>query len=126
MAYEVRLEPVVGRLRVMFNGEAIVDTTQAMMVCETRHAPVYYFLTSDVKATALSPTDHSTHCPFKGDAVYWSLQVGDQVSENAVWAYPDPLPEMPELAGLMAFYHDRVDSWWLDDVEIDAPSMPAD
>jgi uncharacterized protein (DUF427 family) len=125
-AYQVKLEPVRGRLRVMFAGEAIVDTDQALAVLETCHAPVYYFPMSDVKASALSPTDHSTHCPFKGDASYWSLQVDDQVSENAVWGYPDPLPEVPELASLIAFYWDRVDSWWLDDVEIEAPVVPAD
>jgi len=125
-AYDVKLEAAPGRVRVMFGGEAIVDTTQAFVLLETRHTPVYYFATSDVKASALSPTDHSSHCPFKGDASYWSLKVGGQVSENAVWNYPTPLPEVPQLASLMAFYPDRVDSWWLDDVEIEVPVIAAD
>ena len=124
--YRVKLEPVVSQLRVMFGGEAIVDTRQAFVLLETRHAPVYYFATSDVGASALSPTDHTSHCPFKGDARYWSLKVSDQISENAVWGYPDPLPEVPALADLKAFYWDRVDSWWLDDVQIEAPVMPAE
>jgi len=124
--YEVRLEPVVGRLRVMFAGEAIVDTTQALILHETRHDPVYYFQAPDINPDALSATDHSTHCPFKGDASYWSLTVDGQTAENAVWGYPDPLPEVPELSGLRAIYWDRADSWWLDDVQINAPVTPGD
>ena len=124
--YEVALVPVQGKVRVMFGGEAIVDTANAFVLLETRHAPVYYFAKSDVAAEVLSPTEHSSHCPFKGDAIYWSLKVGDQVAENAMWGYPNPVPEVPELGKLVAFYQDQVDSWWLDDVEIDAPVVPAD
>jgi uncharacterized protein (DUF427 family) len=124
--YKVRLKPVNGLLRVMFGGETVVETDRAMVLLETRHAPVYYFEASDVKEGILLPSNHSTYCPFKGDAVYWSLKVGEHVSENAVWGYPEPLHEVPELASLVSFFQDRVDSWWLDDVEIETPVMPAD
>jgi uncharacterized protein (DUF427 family) len=116
--YEVRIEALSARLRVMFAGEAIVDTEEAYVLHESRHEPVYYFKKSDLRDDVLIPTDHKTHCPFKGDACYWSLKIAKDVSENAVWGYPEPLPEVPELADLVAFYQDRVESWWLDEKEI--------
>jgi uncharacterized protein (DUF427 family) len=64
---------------------------------------------------ALEPTDHSTHCPFKGDASYWSVRVGDRVAENAVWSYPDPLDDAPPLAGYLAFYWNKMDEWLEED-----------
>jgi uncharacterized protein (DUF427 family) len=73
----------------------------------------------DLRTDALERTDHSTHCPFKGDASYWSLRVGDRVAENAVWAYEDPLPDAEWLRGLASVYPERVDAWFDEDEEID-------
>ena len=116
--YEIKIEALNARLRVMFAGEVVVDTEEAFVLHESRHEPVYYFKKSDLRANILVPTDHKTHCPFKGDACYWSLKTENDVSENAVWGYPEPLPEVSELAGLVAFYTDRMESWWLNDKEI--------
>ena len=60
-------------------------------------------------------TDHHTHCPFKGDASYWSLKVGDRAIENAVWHYPEPLAEAPWLEGYAALYWDKADLWLRED-----------
>jgi uncharacterized protein (DUF427 family) len=49
-------------------------------------------------------TDHTTYCPFKGDASYWSVRVGDAVAENAVWSYPEPIEFCPPIGGYLAFY----------------------
>jgi len=116
--YEIKIEPLNARLRVMFAGEAIIDTEEAFVLHETRHEPVYYFKKSDLPDNVLVSTDHKTHCPFKGDACYWSLKIANDVSENAVWGYPEPLPEVPELVDLVAIYQDRVESWWLNETEI--------
>ena len=113
--YEVKLQPFHGRLRVIFAGEAIVDTKGAFVLHETRHAPVYYFPLSDVRDGILEPSDHMTHCPFKGDASYWSLKVGEVFSRDAVWSYQDPLPEVPELADLVSFFPERLDEVIVDD-----------
>ena len=69
----------------------------------------YYFPPEDVRFELLVPTDHATACPYKGSARYWSAQVGDELYENVAWAYDDPLPESSRVAGLIAFYDERVD-----------------
>ena len=66
----------------------------------------------------MATTDHHTVCPYKGRASYWTIRVGNQVSENAVWGYPDPYDEVPALKDFVAFYWDRVDGWFEEDEEI--------
>jgi uncharacterized protein (DUF427 family) len=60
--------------------------------------------------TRLVRTSHATHCPFKGDAAYWSIRTGARVAENAVWSYEAPYPDVQPIAGHLAFYPDRVDA----------------
>ena len=67
----------------------------------------------------LEPSDHSTHCPFKGDASYWSVRVGDRLAENAVWGYPEPIDDAPPLVGYYAFYWNKMDEW----LEEDEPAI---
>src|SRR4029077_11954215 len=116
--YKVTLEASPRRVRVKFNGEWIADSTNAHLLFETRHLPVYYFPRADVRMDKLEPTDHHTFCPYKGRASYWTIRVGDKVSENAVWGYPDPYDEVPALKDFVAFYWDRVDGWYEEDEEI--------
>ena len=52
----------------------------------------------------MEPTNHRTHCPYKGDASYWTLRVGNRAVENAVWSYEQPLAGMERIKGLLAFY----------------------
>lgn len=66
----------------------------------------------------LEPSSHSTRCPFKGDASYWTLRVGDKVAENAAWAYPDPIEGAPPLAGYVAFSFGKLDEWFEEDEQI--------
>jgi uncharacterized protein (DUF427 family) len=116
--YDVHFEACPKRLRVVFNGETIADTTRAQYLCESNHIPVYYVPFDDVRRDLLQATEHSTHCPFKGDAAYWTVQVGDRAAENAVWSYPDPYPETAELKDYVAFYWDRMDHWYEEDEEV--------
>ena len=59
------------------------------------------------------PTDHQTHCPYKGDASYWSIRAGDRVAENAVWSYVNPFPEREDIKGRIAFYEGRLDAFYM-------------
>lgn len=113
--YQIRFEPTARRIRVAFNGEIVADTRRAMLMLETRHLPVYYLPLDDIRADVLTPTDHHTHCPFKGDARYWTVTVGERTAENALWAYPDPFREAPDLRGHAAFYWDRMGAWFEED-----------
>ena len=65
----------------------------------------------------LRPTDHHSFCPYKGTAAYWTIAAGGRVSENAVWGYPEPFDEVAAIRDFVAFYWDRVESWWEEDDE---------
>ena len=72
------------RVRVVFNGETVADSQQVKLMHEAGLLPVYYFPQEDVRVDLLEESDHTTYCPFKGEATYWSVRVGDSVAENAV------------------------------------------
>jgi uncharacterized protein (DUF427 family) len=108
--HPITITPHTGRVRVIFNGSTVADTTRALLLNETTHKPVFYIPREDAEMAAFERTAHSTHCPYKGDASYYSLRVGDRLSENAVWSYEQPFPAMAEIAGCLAFYPDRVDA----------------
>ena len=88
--YELRIEPYSKRLRIMLNEALIADTTRALVLHETRHAPTFYIPWEDVRPGHLEPTAHRTYCPFKGDASYWSVAAGSERIDNAAWAYERP------------------------------------
>jgi uncharacterized protein (DUF427 family) len=106
------------RVRVKFGGQTVADSRRVKLMHEAGLLPVYYFPEEDVRMDLLEATDHTTHCPFKGDALYWTVRVGDRVAENAVWSYPNPLEEAPPLAGYLAFYWRRMDHWFEENEEV--------
>ena len=106
------------RVRVVLGGETVADSRRVKLMHEMRYLPVYYFPEEDVRMDLLKPTDHTTHCPFKGDASYWSVRVGEDVAENAVWSYPEPIESAPPIAGYLAFYWPKMDHWYEEDEEV--------
>lgn len=66
------------RLRATFAGETVLDTRRAKVLYESNIPPVWYVPIEDVRQDLLTPTDNNSHCPFKGDAAYWTLRVGDR------------------------------------------------
>jgi uncharacterized protein (DUF427 family) len=112
------LEDSPRRVRVMFNGETIADSKRVKLLHETGHLPVYYFPEGDVRMDLLDGSNHTTYCPFKGDASYWSVKVGDRTAENAVWSYTSPLEEAPPLFGYLAFYWHMMDAWYEEDEQV--------
>jgi len=118
VSYQMSFDPYAHRLRVVFNGETIAESDGAMILHETRLAPVFYFPRADVRMDLLEPTTNHTHCPFKGNADYWTVAVGDRRAENAAWAYEHPLPEADSVRSYVAFYWDRMDAWFEDGVRI--------
>jgi uncharacterized protein (DUF427 family) len=107
------------RMRATFAGETIVDSRRAKLLHEQGLLPVLYFPRDEVRTDLLTPTDRHTHCPWKGDASYWSVTVDGAVAENAVWSYPEPVAGAPPLAGYFALYWDRMDAW----LEEDEPAI---
>jgi uncharacterized protein (DUF427 family) len=103
----IRLRPSGERVRVTFNGELIADSRAALVLEESGYPPVYYLPRADVKMERLIRTSHTSHCPYKGDAVYYSLCNG-QTARNAVWSYEAPLAAVGAIRGRLAFYPDKV------------------
>ena len=106
-AGHISIAPAGARVRVTLKGEVIADTREALALKEGSYPVVYYIPRKDVKMDRLVRTAHSTHCPFKGDASYFSLQDGP---ENAVWSYEKPYDEMTMIKDYLAFYPNKVDA----------------
>ncbi len=107
-AHTITLEPAGECVRVLWQGETIAESTSAVALHERKHSPVYYFPQSDVRTELMERTDHATHCPYKGDASYWTLKGAGSTAENAVWAYESPLESVSGIKDLMAFYLDEM------------------
>ena len=105
--YAVQILPCSGSVRVSFADTVIAESKRALLVRETKHADVFYIPREDVLMDLFERTQHSTYCPFKGHASYWTLSVNGAVSENIVWSYEDPYPEVIDLKDYMSFYTDR-------------------
>ncbi len=97
--------PVGKRVRVTLKGEVLADSRDALEMREGSYPPVYYVPRKDVKMERLVRTAHATHCPYKGDASYFSIVDGP---ENAVWSYEQPYDEMRDIQDLLAFYPNKV------------------
>jgi len=116
--HPVCTEPSPRRVRAFLDGTAVADSTRALLLLEAGHLPVYYFPPADVRTDLLEPTDKQTYCPYKGQAAYWSVRVGDRVATNALWSYQDPLPERTDIKGYLALYWHRMDAWFEEDDEV--------
>lgn len=108
--HPIAVTPTKGRVQVKFGGQVIADSTSALTLQESTYPPVQYIPREDAQMAFFESTAHKTHCPYKGDASYFSLKAGDKRAENAVWSYVDPYPLVASIAGHLAFYPDRVDS----------------
>ncbi len=117
-ARQVFFEPVPRRVRGLVAGKTVVDSDNAMLLHETGTMVTLYFPMADVAAEFLTKTDYSTHCPFKGDASYWSLSVDGKTLENAMWGYEERVESALWLDGYVAFYWNAMDQWFDEDTEI--------
>jgi uncharacterized protein (DUF427 family) len=92
------------RVQLMYQGHQIADTTDVLVLREAGYRPVYYLPREDVAMDYLSKTSLSTHCPYKGEASYFTLMMDGEIAENAAWSYEDPYPAMEMIRGRIAFY----------------------
>jgi uncharacterized protein (DUF427 family) len=97
------------RVRVTFAGRVVADTRRALSLAEASYPPVMYIPRQDVDLATFERTDHKTHCPYKGEASYYSIHAADQTAQNALWSYEQPLEAVSAIAGYMAFYAKRVE-----------------
>jgi uncharacterized protein (DUF427 family) len=108
--HPITLTPNRERVLVRVGGALIADTRAALTLKEASYPPVQYIPRKDVDMNLLQRTDHSTYCPFKGDASYYSIPSGGEKSVNAVWSYENPYPAVGQIKDYVAFYPSRVDA----------------
>lgn len=107
--HPIAIAPNPKRVRVLLGGKVVADSTRALTLQEAKYPPVQYIPRADADMSLYRRTEHSTHCPYKGDASYYTLHVDGREAKNAVWSYEQPFPAMAEIKEYLAFYPDRVD-----------------
>lgn len=108
--HPITIERNPARVVVTVAGEVIADTRNALTLREAKYPAVFYIPRQDVDMSKLERTEHSTYCPYKGDAAYFSIPSGGERAVNAVWTYESPFPAVEPIREHVAFYTDRVDS----------------
>ncbi|PZR32470.1 DUF427 domain-containing protein [Caulobacter segnis] len=112
--HPITIEPVPGTVRVIFEGHGIADSDDVFVLREANYPPVYYFPRDSVQMAFLRRTDKVTHCPYKGDASYFTIYRDRQIIDNAAWSYEDPYAAVGPIAARIAFYPEHVE-FQLDD-----------
>ena len=108
--HPITIERNPSRVVVTVAGRIIADTRDALTLREAHYPPVFYVPRKDVDFALLKRTEHSTYCPYKGDAAYFSIPSGGGRAVNAIWTYESPYPAVEPIREHLAFYSDRVDS----------------
>ena len=112
------LEPVTATLRVVLGGVTVAESTNGYRVCETSHAPAYYFPPGDVAPEALRPAPGASFCEWKGVAAYADVRGGERVAERAAWSYPEPTAPFTALKDHVAFYAGQMDACFVGEAEV--------
>jgi uncharacterized protein (DUF427 family) len=108
--HPIAISPSSSRIVVKVGGHVVADSHNALTLKEATYPPVYYIPRSDVDLTLVERTHHHSHCPYKGEASYYSIPAGGERSENAIWTYEAPYAAASEIKSYFAFYPDRVDT----------------
>ncbi len=103
--------PSSRHVRVEVDGVTVAESSSPHLLFETGLPVRYYLPKTHVRMDLLTPTETVSYCPYKGAAQYWSVRAGDTVHPDLAWSYPNPLPESIRVAGLVAFYNEKVDTW---------------
>ncbi|GJD48116.1 hypothetical protein OPKNFCMD_0832 [Methylobacterium crusticola] len=108
--HPITIAPNPHRIRVVLGGVIVAETTRALTLREAGLPPVQYIPRADAAWDLFEATRHGTHCPYKGDARYFSLAAGGLERENAVWSYEAPFPAVAQIKDHLAFYPSKVDA----------------
>ena len=107
--HRITISPTDLHVEVAVGGETVAESQHPVLLEETGLPTRYYLPRQDVRTELLRPTSTETTCPFKGQASYWSVEVGGEVHDDIVWSYESPIPQAQGVAGLLCFYNERVD-----------------
>ena len=107
--HPITIEVNPSRVVVTAGGKVIADTRRALTLREAGYPAVQYIPRQDVEMATLARSEHTSYCPYKGDASYYSIPAGGERSLNAVWTYEAPFAAMAQIKDYVAFYPDRVE-----------------
>jgi uncharacterized protein (DUF427 family) len=107
--HPISIETNPSRVVVEVGGKIIADTRNALTLREASYPAVQYIPRRDVDMARLVRSEHTSYCPYKGDASYYSIPAGGDRSVDAVWSYEAPFEAMAQIKDYVAFYPDRVD-----------------
>jgi uncharacterized protein (DUF427 family) len=108
--HPITITPTGARVVVTVAGRVVADSKNALTLKEASYPAVLYIPRADVDMSLLARTDHRTYCPYKGDCNYYSIPVGGERANNAVWTYEDAYPAAAAIKDHLAFYPSRVDA----------------
>jgi uncharacterized protein (DUF427 family) len=106
-AHEIEVTPVSDTVVVRIKGTVVATSSRSLKLTEGGLPPRYYLPSADVEMGLLRKSNTTSHCPFKGDAVYWSVDAGDGLEEDVIWSYPEPLPKVGQIEGMLAFWSEK-------------------
>jgi len=129
--HPITLEPAAKRWRVVVAGHVIADSGDALILSEAGYPARVYFPREDVALEYMSRTEKQSHCPYKGDAAYYTLFLDGRFLENVAWSYEAPFPAMEAIAGRISFYPERVELYEVDEALVNPearrePLLPED
>jgi uncharacterized protein (DUF427 family) len=107
--HRITTTPTDLHVEISIDGEKVAESRRPVLLEETGLPTRYYLPREDVRTELLRPTATETTCPFKGQASYWSVEVGGKVHDDLVWSYESPIPQAEGVAGLLCFFNERVD-----------------
>jgi uncharacterized protein (DUF427 family) len=107
--HPITVTPTEGHVTVRVRGQVVAETDAALSLKESTYPVVQYVPIDAVDASALRRSDTTTYCPYKGEANYYHLGIGDETIDDAIWTYEQPYPAVAQIAGHVAFYPDKAD-----------------
>jgi uncharacterized protein (DUF427 family) len=108
--HPIAISPIEGKVRVTVAGRIVAESARALRLEEKGYPPVYYLPRSHADMSLFVRTTHYTYCPYKGDCSFYSIPIGGENSNNAVWTYEGPYEAVASIGGYLAFYPTRVDA----------------
>ena len=112
--YHIQIKPTFQRVEIVVDGIAIASSSRALLLQEDFHLPVFYLPQADVRMDLMQKTSHTTYCPFKGYAAYWTLKLGEKTLENVIWSYENPLEEVVAIQDYVSFDLSQPGIWYLE------------
>ena len=116
--HTIEIVPASAHVTISLGSTVVAETDRPVLLHESRLPTRYYLPFEDVRAGVLVPSETTSHCPFKGEASYWNVVLGDRTWTDLAWTYTNPIAQAREIAGLVCFYNEKVD------IEVDGEILP--